>query len=298
MLHAKYQNSRPSSFRDEEFEVCLLWSYVPTCAYPHLGRASFDPRGITWTNLVEVYKEMLHTKYQSSRPSSLREEEFWILPSLFLCSNLWPPWWGQSSPQEIIWTNLVEVHKEILHTKYQTLRLPVPEKKNLKMGLIPVLDKKNSESGRLWSKYESYSPCGLGQEDFLSFSLQLPWQPEFFKSNSSNSNFLSISKVHHLRIISVKFHWNLLAGFCGEEFLSKWSHCMLCSGELKKKNKLIQHFFVSDNVFKTFAGFHLWLFLKGVIVSPISVIWGSFFTWGGGVTTSGRGGGSDYVAFW
>ena len=27
-------------------------------------------------NLVEVLKEMLYTKYQSSRPSSFREEEF------------------------------------------------------------------------------------------------------------------------------------------------------------------------------------------------------------------------------
>ena len=30
-------------------------------------------------------------------------------------------------------------------------------------------------------------------------------------------------KVHHPRIISVKFHWNLLAGFRGEDFLSNCS---------------------------------------------------------------------------
>ena len=52
--------------------------------------ASFDPRGIVWTNLVEVLKDILYTKYQSSRPSSFSEEEFWNFLSLFLCSYLWP----------------------------------------------------------------------------------------------------------------------------------------------------------------------------------------------------------------
>ena len=33
--------------------------------------------------LVEVDKEMLYTKYESSRSSSLREKEFLSLPSLF-----------------------------------------------------------------------------------------------------------------------------------------------------------------------------------------------------------------------
>ena len=42
---------------------------------PRVG-ANFDPRGIIWKILVEDYLEMLHTKYQSSAPSSLREEDF------------------------------------------------------------------------------------------------------------------------------------------------------------------------------------------------------------------------------
>ena len=73
------------------------------------GCASFDPRDIIWTNFVEVHKEMLYTKYQSSRPSSFRDEEFWSLPSLFLCSNLWPQGGASLDPKGIIWTNLVEV---------------------------------------------------------------------------------------------------------------------------------------------------------------------------------------------
>ena len=54
-------------------KLCLLCSYARTCE-PH-GRTSPDLRGIIGTTLVEVHKEMLHTKYQGSRPSSFRVEE-------------------------------------------------------------------------------------------------------------------------------------------------------------------------------------------------------------------------------
>ena len=82
----------------KNFEVGFLCSYVPTC--DPSGGASFDPRSIIWTNLVEVHKEMLKTKYQSSMPSSFIREEFWRWDSLFLCSNFWPAGWVKSSPQE------------------------------------------------------------------------------------------------------------------------------------------------------------------------------------------------------
>ena len=55
--------------------------FVPTC--DPRGGASFNPKGI-----IDVHKEMLYTKYESCRPSRTREEDFRILPSLFLCSNL------------------------------------------------------------------------------------------------------------------------------------------------------------------------------------------------------------------
>ena len=51
----------------------FLCSYVPSC--DPWGRASFDPRAIVCTNLLEVHKEMLHTKYQSSRLSSFGEKK-------------------------------------------------------------------------------------------------------------------------------------------------------------------------------------------------------------------------------
>ena len=86
------------------------------------GGASFDPRSILWTTLVEVHKEMPHTKYQISTPSSFREEKFWRWASLFLCSNLWPPLRGQFWPRGIVWTYLVEVLKEMPYIKYQSSR--------------------------------------------------------------------------------------------------------------------------------------------------------------------------------
>ena len=59
------------------------------------------------------------------------------------------------------------------------------------------------------------------------------WDKKIFKvfsfgchgnqSSSRSSNLWSFLKVHHPRIISVKFHWNLLAGFREEDFLSNCS---------------------------------------------------------------------------
>ena len=49
---------------------------IRNCNIPPPGGASFDPRGIICIKLVKVYKEMLHTKHQSSTPLCLREEEF------------------------------------------------------------------------------------------------------------------------------------------------------------------------------------------------------------------------------
>ena len=74
MLHTKYQSSMQSSFREEELQNFCSLFLCSTC--DRHGGASSDPRGILGTNLVEVPKEMPHTKYQISRPFSFREEEF------------------------------------------------------------------------------------------------------------------------------------------------------------------------------------------------------------------------------
>ena len=70
---------------------------VPTC--DPRGGVSFDPRGIIWIELIKVHKEILQTKNQKSILSSFRDEEIWSWSSLFLCSNLGPPGWGQFWPQ-------------------------------------------------------------------------------------------------------------------------------------------------------------------------------------------------------
>ena len=83
---------------EKNSEISFLCFYVQICDPP--GRGQFWPQGHHMNKLGRgPHKEMLYTKYESTRPSSLREEEFWILPSLFLCSNLWPQGWGQSWPQ-------------------------------------------------------------------------------------------------------------------------------------------------------------------------------------------------------
>ena len=59
---ATYQISRLNAFQFQrkKNEVCLLCSYDPI-SDPQ-GGASFDPRCIICTNLVEVHREMKHTK--------------------------------------------------------------------------------------------------------------------------------------------------------------------------------------------------------------------------------------------
>ena len=110
MLHTKYQSYTPFSFRESEF-----WSLLSLflCYY-------FDPTGIC-SNLVEVHKDMPHTKYQSSRlPISEKNfDDRLLCPYVPTCAP--PPGQDQFWPQGIIWTNLVKVHKEMLHTKCQKL---------------------------------------------------------------------------------------------------------------------------------------------------------------------------------
>ena len=59
----------------KNFEVCLS-GFVPVFKLVTPGAGQFDPWGIICTNLVEVHREMLNTKYQNSTASSFRENEF------------------------------------------------------------------------------------------------------------------------------------------------------------------------------------------------------------------------------
>ena len=60
-------------FQTRRFFQCF--SYISLCkTCDPRGGPIFGPRGIIWTNLVEVHSMMLHTKYQGSRPCGFRQE--------------------------------------------------------------------------------------------------------------------------------------------------------------------------------------------------------------------------------
>ena len=85
------------------FEVGLLCSYVPSC--DPRGGANTDPRGIIWTNLVEVHKEMLQTKYQALR-LPVSEKNFEVCCLCFYVPTCDPWDWSILTPgasHEQIW---------------------------------------------------------------------------------------------------------------------------------------------------------------------------------------------------
>ena len=78
------------------------------------GGASFDPRGIIWTILVEVNSEMLHTKYQRSAPSSFREDfQRFCFFFPFGCHGNQSYGWNSIS-----WTTLVELYPRNITAKF------------------------------------------------------------------------------------------------------------------------------------------------------------------------------------
>ena len=104
-----------------------------------LARGHFGPRGIIYTIMLEVHKVMLHTKYQSSRPYGFRQEDFLCFSLYKPKKSMWSLARGHFGPRGIIYTIMLEVHKVMLHTKYQSSR-----------------------------------PYGFRQGDFLCFSLYKP----------------------------------------------------------------------------------------------------------------------------
>ena len=65
-------------------EFCLKLTYWYLLKADHVpgdtwGGAIFGPRGIIWTNLVEVHLVMLHSTYQGSKSYGFRQEDFFML---------------------------------------------------------------------------------------------------------------------------------------------------------------------------------------------------------------------------
>ena len=60
---------------NKNFEVDIFCSYVQTCDSCFGPGASYE-RKKKKKNVIKAHYYMLHAKYQSSRPSSFRDEEF------------------------------------------------------------------------------------------------------------------------------------------------------------------------------------------------------------------------------
>ena len=136
-------------------EICLFCSYAQTCE-PH-GRTSPDPRGIIWTNLVEVHKEMLHTKYQGSRPSSFRVEELWNFRSLFQCSTYDPQGGASFDPRGIFMNKLGrDPQGDATYQISNLYTIQFQRKKNLKIGFfVPMFQLVTPRGGA------SFDPRGI-----------------------------------------------------------------------------------------------------------------------------------------
>ena len=82
MLNTKYQGSRPCGFRQEDFVTFSYISLCKTCdpqgqAFLAPGPGQFWPKGYNLNKLDRgPLGVMLNTKYQQSRLSSFRQEDF------------------------------------------------------------------------------------------------------------------------------------------------------------------------------------------------------------------------------
>ena len=117
----------------------------------------FLPKGIIWTNVVEVHEVILHTKYQGSRPCGYRQEFFMF--SLYKpMLNLWPL--GADPFLAIFWKSYFILGVGgILGSR----------------GIVWI----NLVKGP-WGDATYQRPCGFRQEDFFMFLFSLckpcdPW---------------------------------------------------------------------------------------------------------------------------
>ena len=107
-----YQISKLYGFQFQRRRILKISFIVPMfeLVAPR-GGTSFIPRGIIWTNLVEVHFVMLHTKYQRSTTSSFIREDFQIF-CIFPVLLPWQPElrvefkffdkYGRASPNECL----------------------------------------------------------------------------------------------------------------------------------------------------------------------------------------------------
>ena len=80
------------------------------------GVANLDPRSMIGRNLL------LHTKYKSSGPHGLREEDFFIFSYCMTMGDDNPRVVANLDPRGRIGRLYVEYHLTLLHTKYTSFR--------------------------------------------------------------------------------------------------------------------------------------------------------------------------------
>ena len=69
------------------------------------------------------HEEKVHAKYETSRPDGFKEDDYQRFSYWSLCKTGKPQGGAIFNQNELIWMNLVEDHKVMLHTKYQSCRL-------------------------------------------------------------------------------------------------------------------------------------------------------------------------------
>ena len=171
MLNTKYQSSTLFSLRQEQF-----WSSSSLVLYSNLwtlGWGQFLPQGHHKNNLVEVYKDMLHDKYQSSMPSSFREEEIRRWASLFLCSKLWPPGPGQFRPRGHHMNKLYTGSQGMLYTKCKNCRPSSFKEKEFKNFFLLFLCSNLWPLGRgqFWPQGHRMSKLGRGLQEDATYQI-------------------------------------------------------------------------------------------------------------------------------
>ena len=87
------------------------------------GMANLDPRSMIGRIYVGYHFLLLHTKYKSSVPHGLREEDFFFIFSYFMTMGDDDPRGVTNlDPRGIIGRIYVEYHLTLLHTKYISFR--------------------------------------------------------------------------------------------------------------------------------------------------------------------------------
>ena len=140
-----------------------------------------DPRGTVGRIYKEDHYTLLLTKYESSGPCGFGEEDFFLCFSHCKSMGANDPQGGAIfDPRGMVGRIYIEDHYTLLHTKY-----------------------------------ESFGPCGFGEENFLCFSLDTPQDGARMDPRGTVGR---ISKEDHYTLLHTKYESFGPCGFGEEDF--------------------------------------------------------------------------------